>query len=322
MITTLPQSHPGAQAGITGLCRERGPQCHGADGAMGEAAPQHVHRWALAWPHTSWGSHCPPVPSLPTFLPPKHLGQDVRDIQRTNPALPVFIPVDCMVSGSSAMCQFPPPSHPPLPLGPTCPPARGRCPVTEGCAGMLGVPSPPHGAAQSLLHHWGWSQLLLKHSSLQLQHPHQQCWARSHPHPWFQGCARASQKPGCHGGNQGCSAAGDKDQVVAVLEAHLSPAAPSVLSRMNPDQHHIPDCSHLFTPTEYPLSPKSPAMSPQIPPSLHAVGEEAQEMSGFSSSRRPHSSPLDPSLSAEGLWGSRSGGNSLYASAETAPQPC
>lgn len=49
-------------------------------------------------------------------------------------------------------------------------------------------------------------------------------------------------------GDQGCSAAGDKDQAVPVLEAHLSPAALSVLGGMNPDQHHVPDHSHIASP--------------------------------------------------------------------------
>lgn len=58
-------------------------------------------RWVLADP-TPAGAHvAPPVPSLPTFLPLKHLGQDVRAVQGTNPALLVFVPANSMVSASS-----------------------------------------------------------------------------------------------------------------------------------------------------------------------------------------------------------------------------
>jgi len=47
-------------------------------------------------------------------------------------------------------------------------------------------------------------------------------------------------------GDQGCSAAGDKDQAVPGLEAHLSPEALPELRGMNPDQCHIPDHSHFL----------------------------------------------------------------------------
>lgn len=173
-----PRSRPRAQAGIVGLCCEQGP-----------AVPQgrHVRLWVLADPTPTVGHTAPPVPSPLAFLPLKHLGQNVWTVRGTNPA--AFSPADRMVSASSATRELVPVlsqlhrvSHPLSPLGPTGPPVelipppcRG-CPVAGGCAEWLSALAPARGAAPSQLHCCGWSQVLLKHTSPQLWHPHQQGW--------------------------------------------------------------------------------------------------------------------------------------------------
>lgn len=139
-------------------------------------------RWVLADPMPAGAHVAPPVPLLPTFLPLKHLGLDVRAIQGTNPAVLVFVPADRMVSASSVTEELVlvlPRLHRVSRSLPTrrhlWDPHAALLSCLLGAVQGCSVPSPRH--VEQHRASWSWSQVLLKHSSPQLWYPHQQCWA-------------------------------------------------------------------------------------------------------------------------------------------------